>query len=291
MLRKLLLAVVTVVVSLSIVLFLALQDKHARPAVGKKNLAEGAAGSIEYFTGGQGPVVVLLPSFARAASDFNELAAQLNEAGYRTLAINGRGVGDSALGPMGVSYYDLAGDIQAVLKQEGIDQPVNVLGHAFGNRIGRAFSSRYPQQVRALVLLSAGGEAPSPKIVSEAVPTILFGFWSESARVSAVERAFFAPGNSVPDYWISGWYPLASLIQTGAISATEAGWADGGTAPVLILQAMHDAAAPPELAGKVVAARLAERGQYVELADSGHASLPEQPDLIAGHVITFLDKQ
>ncbi|MCZ6830759.1 MAG: alpha/beta hydrolase [Gammaproteobacteria bacterium] len=287
MIKKILLLLAALLLIAVVVASLALQDRPGRPALGASRIAAGSGGDIEYFESGQGDAVVLLASYARGASDFNELAANLNTAGYRTLAINSRGIGSSALGSMDVSYYDLAGDVSSVLASAGVTEPAFLVGHAFGNRIARAFATAHGERVRAVVLLSAGGEAPTPAPVSQAIQTVLFSFWSAAAREDAVQFAFFADGNTAPDYWLSGWYPLAGMLQARANVATASGWADGGQAPLMIVQSLQDRAAPPEQAGRVLAARLPERSDYVEIANAGHATLPEQPQRVAAELIRF----
>ena len=212
MIKKILLVLGAFLLIVVVVASLALQDHPGRAALGKSQIAAGSAGDIEYFESGQGDAVVLLASYARGASDFNELAANLNTAGYRTLAINSRGIGNSALGSMDVSYYDLAGDVSSVLDSAGITELAFLVGHAFGNRIARAFATKYPGRVRAVVLLSAGGEAPTPAPVSQAIQTVLFSFWSAAAREDAVQFAFFADGNTAPDYWLSGCATIQGRI-------------------------------------------------------------------------------
>ena len=132
----------------------ALKPMHARPAVGDALIADGGVGEVEYFRGGSGPALVLLPSYARSASDFNELAVALNEAGYQTLAIQPGGIGNSAWPGVQVKLDHYANAIEQVLNAERIDTPVVVIGHAFGNRIARSFASFHPDQTRALVLLA-----------------------------------------------------------------------------------------------------------------------------------------
>ena len=98
MIKKILLGLGACLLVVMVVIILALQDRPGRPVLGESRLAQGSAGKVEYFGSGQGNAVVLLASYARGASDFNELAASLNSAGYRTLAVNSRGIGNSALG-------------------------------------------------------------------------------------------------------------------------------------------------------------------------------------------------
>ncbi len=291
MIKKILLGLVVLVLVLAVVAGLALKDRPGREAVGVSRIASGADGDVEYFDSGEGRVVVMLASYARGASDFNELASSLNFAGYRTLAVNARGIGNSTLGAMGAGYNDLAADVAVVLDHAQVTEPAFLVGHAFGNRIARAFAGTHPDRVRAVALLSAGGEAPTPAPVGKAVSTALFGFWSAEARKEAVKFAFFAEGNSVPDYWLTGWYPKAGMLQAQANVSPPEGWADGGNASMLIIQPLEDKAAPPDHAGRLVAQRLPRRTRYVEIANAGHATLPEQPERIVFELLRYFREQ
>lgn len=267
---------------------LALRDRPARQALGERRTAKGAAGTIAYFASGSGPAVLLLPSFARSASDFNELAAALNQAGYRTLAVQPRGADGSALGRYGATLHDFARDAVSVLDAEHAAAPVAIVGHAFGNRVARAVATDFPDRVERLVLLSGGGEVPTPPEAGRMVATALFGFWSAQARLDAVGNAFFADTNNVPPYWQEGWYPLTGLIQTRATTLTPfAEWGSGGKAPMLIVQALSDRLAPASTAQRMVQ-RYSARVTWREIKGAGHAMLPEQPDQIATEVLAFL---
>src|SRR5262249_31687450 len=59
--------------------------------------------------------VVMLPSLGRGSHDFDALAAQVAEAGYRVMLPEPRGIGDSK-GPLdGQSLHDFANDVAAVI--------------------------------------------------------------------------------------------------------------------------------------------------------------------------------
>ncbi|MBK8631995.1 MAG: hypothetical protein IPN84_18045 [Sphingomonadales bacterium] len=50
---------------------------------------------VDVLLRGKGPLVVLLPSLGRSASDFDDLSSRIAAAGFRTAAINPRGIGKS----------------------------------------------------------------------------------------------------------------------------------------------------------------------------------------------------
>lgn len=269
--------------------FLALRDNPARPASGERRVAESAEAAIHYFVAGpvEGSVVVLIPSYARSASDFNELVLALGHAGHRTIAIQPRGIDSSGPVSFSASLHTFARDVRSVLAAEGLDERVVVLGHAYGNRVARTFGTDFPEQTRALVLLAAGGKDPTPPEMTKAITRALFGFYPESIRREAIELAFFAEGQRAPSSWLAGWYPLAGIAQAGATTATPfSEWGSGGTSPILVLQPEEDVVA--SLGGERLAQRFPDRVRLVSIAGTGHALLPERPEEIERAIVDYL---
>ena len=292
MLRRSLFALSLLLALLFALLTVSLRDNPARDARGERREARSGDARIHYFVSGDDavPPVVLVPSFARSASDYNELVSELNEAGYRTLAIQLRGIDGSTLPSWHMTLHDYAGDLGAVLDAEGVTDPVAIVGHAFGNRVARTFASDHPERTKVLVLLAAGGEEPPTPEVSEAIRKALIRAWPDADRRRAIARGFFAQGNAVPDDWLAGWYPRAGLAQARARGNTPfAEWGDGGRAPILILKPAEDAAV---LAGAAaLRVRVPDRVDLVVIEGAGHALLPEQPRAVARETLRFLDRQ
>ena len=269
----------------------ALRDNPARPVIGEPRHTDNHGVTIRYYISGpdDAEVVVLLASYARSGSDFNELVERVNRAGYRTLVLQARGIDGTELPGYDVTLFDYADDLAAVLDQEALPSPVALIGHAFGNRIARSFASRYPARVRSLVLLAAGDSGP-PTDVRNDIFRILLSFLPDSTRSGALHRAFFATDNRAPDYWMTGWYPRAGLAQGRATASTPlAQWSSGGTAPMLVVQPAQDAAAPR--GAEKLKQLHPDRVKVVSLENAGHAILPEQPKEIARIVLGHLDSQ
>ena len=274
---------VTLLAAISLVL---LQDRPAEPVTGERLLIAGPAGDLVYHRLGSGEAVVLLPSFARSAADFNALARALAEAGYRTLALQPRGIEGSALGGLDPSLRDYAADIVAMLEAEGVDRAKAVVGHAYGNRVARVFAVHFPDRVQKLVLLAAGGGKPPPPETNAAIRKAIFGLSSEG-REKAIALAFFAD-SAVPPSWMRGWYPLAALHQARATAAQPySSWSHGGNTPMLIIQPTEDKPAPAADA-QALAARLGARVEFHLLPGAGHALLPEQPEAVATRILSYL---
>jgi pimeloyl-ACP methyl ester carboxylesterase len=252
-------------------------------------VSAGPGVEIEALVEGQGPDVVLLPSASRGAADFALLQAALSEAGYRSVAINPRGAGRSR-GPGGeLSFREVVGDVASVIAAL-CDGPVHVVGHALGNTVARATASYCPDLVKTVTAMPCGGHNLGAHPVSQHVMTHFarchdFSL-SDAERLEALGVAFFAPGNDASS-WLDGWWPDAAVVSQAMQTSNPQEWWRGGDGPILVMQPLEDAMMSNE-AGREVAAALGERATYAEIPRCGHAILPEQPDLIAGHLIRFL---
>ena len=255
--------------------------------------ATAATVTTEVLLRGEGPLVVLLPSLGRGASDFDDLASRIAATGFCAAAINPRGIGQSK-GPAAQSLADYARDIFEVIKAlqsqsaHGHAKPVVLIGHAYGNRLARAVAAAYPDAVSSLILLASGGQVAMAPAVAKALQDVFDPGLSPQAHIEAVRTAFFAPGND-PEIWRDGWYGLVALEQQTATRRTPTEqWAAGGEKPIYIIQAAQDAVATPANA-EVLRAAHPDRVEVVVIENAGHAMLPEQGELIAQLVIKRLE--
>lgn len=244
---------------------------------------------VEVLLRGKGPLVVLLPSLGRGATDFDDLSARIAAAGFRAAAINPRGIGKSK-GPTARSLADYARDVFEVITalQTGREQvqvkPVVLIGHAYGNRLARAVASRYPEVVTSLILLASGGQVAMAPNVAKALFDVFDPSLSPDAHIAAVQTAFFAPGND-PQIWNGGWFGAVAMQQQLALKNSPGEtWSDGGSAPIYIIQAAQDLVAPPANAEALQAAH-PDRVEIAILENAGHAILPEQPEQLGRLVL------
>jgi len=240
---------------------------------------------------GTGPTILMIPSLGRGASDFDDLSHRLVAAGFTSVRPDPRGIGKST-GPMdGLTLHDLAADaalvIEAIEMEGQRGQPVVVVGHAFGQRVGRTLAADRPELVKAMAMIAAGGKAPMKPGAAEALLGCFRLDRPDAERLADVAFAFFAPGNDA-SVWRDGWYPDAATMQVAATRATpvEGWWNAGSTAPLLVIQGLQDTVAPPEN-GRMMKAELGERVELLEIDGAGHALLPEQPEKIAAAIIAF----
>lgn len=247
---------------------------------------DGPAGPIEVRLVGQGPAVVMLPSLGRGATDFDDLALRLARHGYLAVAPEPRGIGGSTGELEGLTMFDLAADVAAVIRSLDIG-PATVVGHAFGNRVARMTATEHPELVESVVLLACGGSvAPDPEDQA-ALRRVFDPELSAHDRPSAVDQAFFAPGNDA-SVWIDGWHGIVAYFQGLATSSLDVEhWVGAGSSDVLIVQPLDDVIAPPTNAD-AAAERIGDRATVAGLPHAGHAVLPEQPRAVAAAILGWL---
>jgi pimeloyl-ACP methyl ester carboxylesterase len=244
---------------------------------------------LEVLIEGAGPDVILVPSALRGASDFAEVQDLLARAGYRTIAVNPRGIGKST-GPMdGATLRDAADDIAAIIRSLS-DGPVHIVGHALGNAIARVTATHYPELIKTVTVMPAGGHDIDHSTLGDAIENV--GRCSDTTlsteeRLAALRICFFAPGNEPPQSWLDGWWPESSWL-TAAMHASDAQeWWRAGGLPMLIVQPMDDTLCLVA-SGRKTAAALGDQVWYVEVPHCGHAILPEQPEVIADLISRFV---
>ncbi|MEO0439545.1 MAG: alpha/beta hydrolase [Pseudomonadota bacterium] len=283
---------VAILAAIAYSLWMPLPDTPARDAVGTAKVLDRDDRALGYHVTGKGPPVLLLASAGREASDFNELALALGLAGYRTIAFDAHGIGSSTLPADPFTLFDMADDVHAIVDAEVEEgEKLTVVGHAFGNRLARAFASRHDNHVQSVVLIASGGAKPIPPKADTALRAIFDPRRTVTQRKADIDYAFFADGNKIPDYWLVGWHRHTAVLQGKAKGSDSYDqWGSGGTGPMLVLQAAEDTIAPPEDAGIPLAARYPDRVELVMIAGAGHALLPEQPDAIAKAILDFMER-
>jgi pimeloyl-ACP methyl ester carboxylesterase len=109
---------------------------------------------------------LLVPGFTGSKEDFLDLLTPLSAAGFRVLAVDGRGQHESG-GPRDEAAYaqrELAADVtaqaHAVLAAYGEQGPLHVLGHSLGGQLVRAaVLADGPEPYASLTLMSSGPAA------------------------------------------------------------------------------------------------------------------------------------
>ncbi|SEQ00021.1 Pimeloyl-ACP methyl ester carboxylesterase [Pseudomonas sp. NFACC02] len=138
--------------------------RHASTQVGVVN--------IHYVEGGAGPTLLLIPGWPQSWYAWRYVMPQMVEAGYRVIAVDPRGMGesDAPAGP-----YDLrsvATELHQFAEKIGLfdEGPINVAGHDVGTWIAYAWAADWPADIRRVALLDAlipGVSAPRTDLPSD----------------------------------------------------------------------------------------------------------------------------
>jgi pimeloyl-ACP methyl ester carboxylesterase len=256
-----------------------------RPAENAVVVSNGEA-RITVRTVGTGAPVLMIPSLARGVADFQRLATDLAARGRMAILPDPRGI-DASSGPTPGGLGDLADDAAAVIA-ELCDGPVDVVGHAFGQRVTRMLAARHPDKVRQVVILAAGGRVAMADDVRQSLITSLSeGSRPDDERLQALQHVFFAAGQD-PSPWLTGWTPEAAAAQAAATQATNIDeWWGGGSAPILAVQAVEDPIAPAANSAQL-AAEFGDRIRVVQLPHASHAIRPEQPASVTAVIDAYL---
>src|SRR5437762_1767675 len=112
---------------------------------------------------GRRPLIVLLPSLGRDSDEFEPLAKQIADAGFRVLRPQPRGYARSA-GPMeNLTLHDFASDVAAVIEHENAG-PAVIAGHAFGHFVAKMTAVDFPKLARGVILIGAAQKNPDPEV-------------------------------------------------------------------------------------------------------------------------------
>jgi len=112
---------------------------------------------LHYVTAGAGPrVVVLLHGFPQTWYEWRYVIPGLVEAGFRIVAPDYRGAGQSWRPSGGYDKRTMADDIRRLLGEHlRIDDPVSVVGHDIGLMVAYAYAQAYREAVAQLVVVDA----------------------------------------------------------------------------------------------------------------------------------------
>lgn len=157
---------------------------------------------------GEGPLVVLLHGFPECWWVWHRQLADLAAAGYRVVAADLRGYGDTDKPPRGYDGWTLSGDIAGLVRALGSHQ-AHLVGHGWGGTLAWTVASLRPRVVASVSALSTA----HPR----AMRTALARFWLSRAqrRASAhqirfqlplaPERALLADGAAAVEGYLRAW--------------------------------------------------------------------------------------
>lgn len=253
---------------------------------------------------GEGSAVMLLHGWPDSHRLWRHQVADLTEAGFRTIAPDLRGFGDSDR-PEGVDDYSLltiAGDVIGILDHLGIER-AHVVGHDWGAALAWALAAFAPDRVDHLAVLSVGHVRSFREagFVQRAKSwyMLLFQFEGVAERwLSVDDFANFRAWGGHPD----ADAVIADLSRPGALTASlnwyranvpPQTWVDPPipfppvTAPTMGVWSSGDVALTEEqMTGS--AADVAGPWRYERIESAGHWMQLEEPATISSLLLDFL---
>ncbi|MBI4513496.1 MAG: alpha/beta fold hydrolase [Gemmatimonadetes bacterium] len=252
--------------------------------------------TCHYEDRGRGPALLWIHAFP---FDRRMWAPQLDvfSEGYRALAPDLRGFGESNLGRGFYTINDLADDMAALLEALGIESAV-VGGLSMGGYVAFALVRGHPGRVRGLILADTRPEADTPEarerrramaeqvsvegthvLVEDLLPRLV----SDDTRrqrpgvVATLEKMILAAR------------PAAVIAALDAMAARPESrdLLPAITVPTCVIAGAQDVITPPDVAREMASAIPGAR-QYVLIPGAGHMSNLERPDLFNAAVREFL---
>ncbi|MGW1661744.1 alpha/beta fold hydrolase [Streptomyces microflavus] len=244
--------------------------------------------------GGDGPPLLLLHGLAGHCGEWDALAARFT-ATHRVVAFDARGSGASTRRPGDVSRAAHVRDVLAVVDRFGLDAgQLTLVGQSMGGVTALLTAAAHPELVRALVLIEAGPDGPSPSLPGT------IGAWLDSWPVpfpDAVAATAFFGGGAAGRAWAAGLVPgpgglhprvdrdvMVATVQENAHRDYWDAW-DEVRCPVLVVRAGKGMLKQPE------ADRMAGRHGVTRIAvipDAGHDVHLDDPAAVYGEMAAFL---
>jgi len=213
---------------------------------------------------------------------------------FRTIALDNRGVGLSAVPPGPYSIATMASDAAAVLDAAGIDR-AHVFGVSMGGMIAQEFALQYPARTRSLILGCTSPGGPSAVRAERKVADMLLarGMTPEQAREAILPYIYDAatPPEKIDEdvHLRQPWLPSVEgyMAQLQAILAWESYSRIAQiAAPTLVIHGTSDALVPPGN-GELIALRI-PGAKLVLLKHASHLFLTDQTEAANKEILEFL---
>jgi pimeloyl-ACP methyl ester carboxylesterase len=101
------------------------------------------------------PPILLIHGLASASNIWDLTAPYLARRGFRVVALDQRGHGESDKPDHGYTFAEILADDHAVADAMGLERPI-VVGHSWGGGVVLDYAATYPEDVSAIVLVDGG---------------------------------------------------------------------------------------------------------------------------------------
>lgn len=206
--------------------------------------------------------------------------------GYRVVNVDFPGFGDSEEPAEVWGVEEYTRQIEALVRELGIDNPV-MLGHSFGGRVGILYASRNP--VGKLILVDAAGIKPRRTLgyyrkvyTFKAIKRLMYLFLGKEKAEKRLDARRAKAGSS--DYASAS--PMMRRILSKVVNEDLTDRLALIKAPTLLIWGENDTATPLSDAQKME--RLIPDAGLVSFAGCGHYSFLDNPVQFAAVLRSFL---
>lgn len=253
-------------------------------------------GRIAYGdSGGDGPLVICIPGMGDLRGEYRFLAPELEQAGYRVVAMDLRGHGDSSIGWPSYSVSDIGSDIVALIGHLAAG-PATLLGTSFAAGAAVWAAAEVPGDVAKLVLIGPFVRDHDSGFLQKTMIWAAFaGPWKVRAWVAYYGSLY--PSQKPADFDAyrvrlrdnlaeSGRFAALKAMMGASQAASEARLAQV-QAPVLVVMGSKD---PDFKDSRAEASYVAERlsGTVLMIDGAGHYPHAEMPEKLAPALMRFL---
>lgn len=258
-------------------------------------------GRVAYDDTGSGPLVVMVPGLGDLRGEYRFLAPRLADAGYRAVAMDLRGHGESSTGWPDHSAAAIGGDVAALI--DHLDAgPAAIIGTSMGAGAAVVAAAALPDRVSAVVGIGPFvRDVPLPAsmrvVLAVALNVAFVGPWGPAAW--GAYYASLYPSRKPGDFKDYKARLVASLREPGRLAALQAMLRSSKAdvepllgevrAPALVVMGTKDPDFPdPAAEARLVAERL--RGEVAMVVGAGHYPHAEVPEVAAPLILDFLGR-
>lgn len=250
---------------------------------------------VFYTDHGEGTCIVLLHGYLETRKIWNDFVKHFPK-GFRLIAIDLPGHGDS--GTWGTQHQmdDLAESVLAVLKAEHLEK-VFLVGHSMGGYVVMAFAHLFPERLLGYSLLHSTSFADSEEKKQNRDREISLVLCHKKRQIINVNipKAFAEDNLEKLEAEVEFAKRIALENRADGIVAILNGMKDRAdrtsvlqdpALPVLLIGGQKDNYIPEEVFERLVS--LAPNAKVLRLSDSGHMGFIEEPERVARALVEMV---
>ncbi|KAJ3212489.1 hypothetical protein HDU67_003780 [Dinochytrium kinnereticum] len=245
-------------------------------------------------------VVYCVPGIGDFRHSYRFLGPRLVEAGYRVIAQDMRGVGDSGTEFSSYNIEDIARDIITILDHEEITTPAILLTSSLSASSAVTVAADHPERVKAVITFGGFFRDMPGDVYFRPASYLLFNhLWGQPMWTSAFLSFFASPPEDIGSYVVAVKAKMlsdcnhASVIGKMIRSTKEHAWSKIGElrAPVMLVMGTRDPDfQKPEEETDYIASHLTGSRHVAKamIDGAGHYPHVEKVEEVAKRVLGFL---